>query len=253
MMGLIVIIGLSLGCVKRTTIPSETSNQPQTVVIDKKEFYTLATAGKDSAPVITSVRTSKIDPVISPGDVISVTVFDKLPTNQDKRTEMKRVEEDGTVYVVPVGAVKVAGLSEGQVQKAIERRLAEFIVTPYCEVQLYKKQQQPHLYVFGEVGKSGQIPLAQNGTLLDAISAAGGCTDNAYRRDITVVRQHGDKVYLIQINLYDILKNGEIQKNIVMQDQDIVYVPWRFMKGYKEVISLLADLLPWYFFVTNFL
>jgi len=255
-----VVLPLCLfSCVRRVTgVPSAM----QETVIDKKEFETAvrqqapgqspertasAPAESGTAAAPSASTTSSPDETISPGDVVSISIFEKLPASQEKRTEMRRIEESGVLFIMPIGAVQVGGLSLARARSTIEDRLREFVVSPYVEIELYKKHVEPQVYVFGEVQKSGTIPLQTGRTLLDAISAAGGCKDEAYRRTITVVREDGPQVRIFTINLYDILKNGKIQENISLRDRDIVFVPKRIIRNVRDVLQDLATVLPWYY------
>jgi polysaccharide export outer membrane protein len=246
-------------CVQRVTgVPSPM----QETVIDKKEFdaavrkqqprTTSAPAESGSVAAPSATTASSPDETISPGDVVSISIFEKLPSSQEKRTEMRRIEESGALFIMPIGAVQVGGLSLAQARSTIEDRLREFVVSPYVEIELYKKHVEPQVYVFGEVLKSGTVPLQSGRTLLDAISAAGGCKDDAYRRTITIVREDGPQVRLYTINLYDILKNGKIQENIALKDRDIVFVPKRVIRNVHDVLQDLATVLPWYYLFKTF-
>ncbi|HCL89930.1 MAG TPA: hypothetical protein DHW70_01185, partial [Candidatus Atribacteria bacterium] len=105
-----------------------------------------------------------------------------------------------------------------------------------------------YIYVLGEVKKPGLYAIEEVCTVVEAISLAGGYTDNArlkscvvIRRfprdeeglkmrtitlkDVKVIREKYEQV--IEINLEKILKDGELAQNIALQPQDIVYVPIR--------------------------
>jgi len=40
--------------------------------------------------------------------------------------------------------------------------------------------------------------------------------------------------------------------NLVMQDQDVVFVPRRFYTNFGEVMTVVSQLVPWYYFTRNF-
>jgi len=251
--GVLIIVGmLSLtSCMKRmTTEPAVL----QETVIDKKEFVAAIPGGAAHAPTSgqlpsSSITSRKDDGAIRAGDVLSIDIYEKLPASQEKRTEIKRIEDNGSLFILPVGSVPVEGLTISQIQKTIEERLRNFVVSPYCEVQVYRKSHDAVIYIFGEVGKSGSVPLQAGQTLLDALSAAGGCKDDAYRRTISVVRMNGNSVRLYTVNLIEILQSGRIEGNLVLQDQDIVFVPRRFIRNFREVLADLSSVMPWYLFL----
>lgn len=246
--GLCCLLLMSSACMKRTIQSGGTSTE---TTIDKSEFVALAAKGNDSLKAKT-IRKSN-ETVIDLGDVLSIDIFDKLPSRDDKRTEMKRVEEDGSIFILPIGAVSVAGLTEGEAQKVIQARMGEFIVSPLCQVSVFKKQYEPRVYVFGKANKTGTVPLKPGATLLDILAESGGLADNAYRRQINIVRMEDQKVRIIYINPHDIVRYGKMDQNIVMQDQDIVFVPWRLIENVKELLTDLSMVMPWYYYVQTFM
>jgi polysaccharide export outer membrane protein len=81
------------------------------------------------------------------------------------------------------------------------------------------------IYVFGEVRAPGalQVKLSQKITLLQAIAQAGGLSENASKRGITIKRKDKDgKEIRIQINLNDIIKGKK--KDIPLKEGDVVIV-----------------------------
>jgi protein involved in polysaccharide export with SLBB domain len=172
---------------------------------------------------------------------------------------MGRVDEDGTLFLLPAGKVTLAGLSAFEAQSAIEAALSAYVVSPHCEVEILKRAYQPTVYVFGAVGggsgtgEKGIVPLKRGDRLLDVLAEVGGLSDDAYGRSVKVIRVHDQKVAMISVSLNDIMRRGQVNQNVPLQDQDIVFVPRRFYTGFREVMSVLGSLLPWYYFANNFL
>jgi protein involved in polysaccharide export with SLBB domain len=233
------------GCVKR--VPAPTTNDKETVV-SKTDFAKISGQNLSIAKQHANARA----PVLLPGDEISIGIYDKLPVSQDKRIEMKRIGDDGSVFILPAKEIVIGGLTVTEAEKAIEKKLSEFIVSPFCEIAITKRAFEPRVYLFGEVSKNGVEPLKEGDRLLDALSNAGGCASSAYRRSIKVIRINEQNVSMISINLYDILNEGKIDKNILMQDQDIVFVPRRFYTNFQEVMTIVSQMVPWYYFLKNF-
>ena len=134
----------------------------------------------------------------------------------------------------------------------IERKMESYIVSPFCEITLMKRAYEPKVFVFGEAIKPGMYPLHGGERLLDILSLAGGATPKAYTASIKLVRVYRDSVGVMSINVNDILKRGHIENNLVMQDQDVVFLPTRLFTSVAEVMRTLVDVLPWYYFVKNF-
>lgn len=190
--------------------------------------------------------------MVSVGDRLTINIYDKLPVSQEKNVEMKRVDDDSTVLIIPAGKVKVAGLLISQAERTLEAALAPYLVSPFCEIAITQHYYEPRVYVFGEVMKTGTVPVQQGDRLLDVLSAAGGCASNAYRRSIKVIRLEGQNVTMMSINLQSVLADGRFDGNVALQDQDVVFVPRRFFTNFQEVMTVIGNLLPYYYFTRNF-
>ncbi|MBN1127979.1 MAG: polysaccharide export protein [Chitinispirillaceae bacterium] len=242
----------SFGCAKRVPLPSgnNAASPPgkglQVMTIDKKEA--LQQVGDRLPMTKNELIASRIhSEIIYPGDELEMIIYEKLPVSDEKRLERKRVNEAGRIVLQPVGEVEIAGLSVIQAQKTIEDKLQPFIVSPFCEIFITKRRYEPQIYVFGEVQKNGAISFTKGDHFIDALSTAGGCKDDAYRRSVKLIRSEQEKVVIYSINLLEILENGRLDQNIVLQDQDIIFVPRRFYSTFRETMYGLSMVMPWYY------
>lgn len=83
-----------------------------------------------------------------------------------------------------------------------------------------------NVYVFGQVRNPGaiQVKMSKKITLLQAIAAAGGLTEGASKRGVTIKRLLKDgREQKIKVNLNDIIKGKK--PDIVLQEGDVIYVP----------------------------
>jgi len=84
-----------------------------------------------------------------------------------------------------------------------------------------------NIFVFGEVRNPGalQVKLSKKTTILQAIAQAGGLTEAASKRGITITRKDKKtgKETKINVNLNDVLKGRT--PAIALQEGDVVYVP----------------------------
>lgn len=239
-------LAVGAGCARRLPAPESGGAD----LIDKAEFIKLANPRPASGDTGTGVL--KADLLYS-GDVVGITIYDKLPVNMEKREEVKRIDDNGKIFVLPAGEIVVAGLTLSQAERAVEEKMAPIVVSPHVEITIVKRIYEPRIYLFGEVANSGVVPLKPGDRLLDAISSAGGCRSDAYRRSIKVLRPQGAQVAMLSINLSDILQNGRLDENITLQDQDVIFVPRRLFTNFSEVMAVLGNMLPWYYFANNFI
>lgn len=97
--------------------------------------------------------------------------------------------------------------------------------------------------VYGAVDKPGDVTMHEGDRLVMAIARAGTSTNaNSDLNKIVVThRQPSGTVDSQTINLYEVYKNGDTQKDVVLQKGDVVYVPQG--KGKRDTVSPLSGLL----------
>lgn len=93
------------------------------------------------------------------------------------------------------------------------------------------------VYVLGAVSHPGAFTLTPNMSFLEALSKAGGPTEDAAPSKINVIRlQQGSNQ---QFDL-DKLLQGQPQLNIALQEGDILYVPTNTIKDITYVTQILT-------------
>ncbi|MGP3699832.1 polysaccharide biosynthesis/export family protein, partial [Rhodobacter sp. NSM] len=168
---------------------------------------------------------------IGVGDILGITVFDHpelmLPGDEEKRGESGfRVQADGTVAYPYVGSVRAKGRAPEEVREELRTRLAAFIPDPQVDVRVLAFNSQA-VSVTGEVQSPNRQPLTTVAlTLLDAVNAAGGLTETADARRVTVRR--GGTSY--RVDLEGFLSGGLGGNNPVLRPGDIVTVPRRLAR-----------------------
>ena len=163
---------------------------------------------------------------IQAGDVLSVVVWDHpeltapFGSFNNIQDQGNVVREDGTIYYPFIGAVQASGRTALEIRSEMEIRLAQYIEGPQIDVRVASYRSQ-RFFVTGSVQQPGTFPITDVPlTLIDAINAAGGLTDQADLFDIRLSRD--DETYLVP--LYEILFEGDITQNITLQHGDVVHV-----------------------------
>lgn len=118
----------------------------------------------------------------------------------------------------------------GEVERRRITFVTEFISTfleekPEISI-LVKRFGSRKVIVLGEVETPGIYDIVGNARLLDAIAYANDFTDVAVRDNVFVIRGDIDaNPEVIKINAWSIIRDGRLDNNIPLQNQDIVYVP----------------------------
>ncbi len=84
--------------------------------------------------------------------------------------------------------------------------------------------------VMGEVVKPGKydLPKEKQLTIIEAIAMAGGFTKDANVNGTKILRSRGGKEKVIKVNIKDITQNNDKSKNVLIEPEDIVFVPESF-------------------------
>lgn len=162
---------------------------------------------------------------IRPDDLLQVTVFEE----PDLSTQV-RVSSNGEISFPLLGQVRAAGMTASGLERELAGRLAEgFLINPQVQVFL---QTQQHVSVTGEVKRPGTYPLPTERpmTVMEAISAAGGFTDEAQINGTRIIRQasEGGEKKTIPIRVTSITRQGDKSEDVPIEPNDIVYVPESF-------------------------
>ena len=96
-------------------------------------------------------------------------------------------------------------------------------------------------YVMGQVQQPGVQMLRSSQTILDAVMSHGGPTPDANLTKAILARQVNGRGIVEEINLEEIISKGDLRKNYVLKEGDIVYLSER---GSSKVNYYLMKLMP---------
>jgi polysaccharide export outer membrane protein len=134
------------------------------------------------------------------------------------------VQPDGYVDLEVVGNVKVAGLTMDKVHDEIVKSASVQLNHPELAITL-KQFQQPYVVVAGEVAKPGKIEINENTTALQAVMLAGGFMPSARDTQVILFRRiNGDTAEVRQLNLHNIKKDAQLERDIDLEPGDMLLV-----------------------------
>lgn len=160
------------------------------------------------------------------GDVLNIIVYDHpeltIPAGSERSAEESGtlVHSDGSIYYPYIGNIQVEGKTVEEIRRILTSRLSTYIADPQIEVSVAAFRSKK-FYVSGAVENPGVQPITNVPiTLLDAVSQAGGATDNANWHHL-ILNRDGEEITL---SLYEMLKNGDMTQNRLMRPGDVLHV-----------------------------
>lgn len=179
----------------------------------------LGCAGTRPAPPLEKAPQAQGEYVIGAGDLLRVVVW----KNEELSGEVP-VRTDGMISVPLLDDIQAEGLTPTQLKTQIGEQLQEFITAPNVTVVVLRPDSK-RIFVLGEVGKSGPVPILRDFRVTDAISAAAGFGPFANKSAIKVIRRNGHDEEEFVFD-YDAYVNGRAPgTNIVLRPGDTVVVP----------------------------
>ena len=154
--------------------------------------------------------------LIGAGDRIFLTAWGSL-----EGTYELDVNRNGDITLPKVGAVKVQGVSYGQLHQVLRSHLARV----FKDFQLSATLGRTRLikvYLVGEVVSPGDYSVSSLATVINALGAAGGPTRNGSLRNVQIKR--GGKV-AETVDLYDFFLRGDKSRDVRVQPGDTIFVP----------------------------
>jgi polysaccharide export outer membrane protein len=175
------------------------------------------------------------DYLIGSGDLLGIEVFDVPELSRDVR-----VNETGYISLpLMPSKVRAGGLTPFQLQDKLAELLQTngLVSTPQVSVSVKEQHSQP-ITVIGAVKTPMVIQALRKTTLLQALSQAGGISDEA-GSTVIVTRNAPDRAdsadpadssapaapQTFTINLADVLESGDARFNIPLVGGDVVSVP----------------------------
>jgi polysaccharide export outer membrane protein len=165
------------------------------------------------------------DYTIQPLDILSINIY-----MEDDLQKQYRVSQNGYISYPFIGEVQVAGLTIFEVEKKLTRLLSpDYFINPQITVSV-ERYHSRRIFILGEVNNPGSydIPEEKELTVVEAISLAGGFTEEAAVNKTKIVRVEDGLEKTRVVKITDITKGGDKSKDIILKPNDIVIVPQSF-------------------------
>lgn len=132
------------------------------------------------------------------------------------------VRPDGVITLPLVNDVQVVGLSPKDLQTLLTEKLKPFVNEPQVTV-IVRDIKSRKVYLVGQVGKQGSIPLSGNMSLMELLASAGGLGPFAKSESIYVLRNQDGHQVRIPFHYKKVLE-GKAQ-DIALLPGDMIVVP----------------------------
>ncbi len=158
--------------------------------------------------------------VLMPEDEIEVK-FHFQPEFNDRM----KIRPDGKISLQLIDEVKASGLTPKALDQVLSERYSEVLVKPELTV-IVRNFSGRNVFVGGEVGTPGMIPIKGPLTALQAILQAGGLKTTSELKNVILLRNQGSKQPLFaQINLEEGVNHTLGKNDIYLKPFDVVFVP----------------------------
>jgi len=168
---------------------------------------------------------------LGPGDKVSYRVIE----DQDEPKPLT-VTDSGHLEVPYFGLVHVAGKTTQEVAKEVKALLEKelyYQATVIVALELVNRTRTAgKVYVTGQVRNKGAFDIPGGGTMTvsKAIVAAGGFSDFSDKNHVRVTRKSADgATQTLVINVVDIQEKGKLENDLVVQPEDMIFVPARLI------------------------
>lgn len=140
---------------------------------------------------------------LNSGDEISISVY-----GEDDMSLETRLTDAGTISYPFLGEVRVKGMTVGELQNFITRKLkGDYFVDPKVSVSIKEYRK---FFVSGEVKSPGGFSFEPGLTLEKAVALAGGFTQRASKKEIMVNREENGRLVEKELDLNESVLPGDI-------------------------------------------
>ncbi|WP_445233518.1 polysaccharide export protein EpsE [Duganella rhizosphaerae] len=159
------------------------------------------------------------DMLLGPGDAIKVSVYGSPDLGLETR-----VSESGAITFPLIGEVALGGLSVSSAEKKIAGMLESGGFVRKAQVNLVVTSiQSQQVSVLGQVFRPGRYPLEGKRSLVDMLAVAGGVSADG-GDTLTLIRKRNGKISKDVVDLVEMLRSGDLERDVEMAANDIIYV-----------------------------
>ena len=181
-------------------------------------------AAKPGAPTASNVGPAvAVEPgfTIGPEDVLGVIVWREADVSGDVT-----VRPDGMITLPLIRDIRAAGLTPQELADRVQTALREYVTDASVTI-VVRQMNSRKVFITGEVAKPGAYALASSMTVMQLIAVAGGLTEFAEGKSISVMRVEAGQTKTFPFDYKNVANGKKPAQNIVLKPGDTVVVPER--------------------------
>lgn len=154
--------------------------------------------------------------VINPGDTVQLRMWGAYQFSGNLT-----VDPQGNVFIPNVGPIKISGMTNGALQRAVEQKVREVYRANVGVYAALETAQPVKVFVTGFVTQPGYYGGVSADSILSYLDRAGGVDpDRGSYIDVEIRRNGSTKQ---RVNLYEFLLSGDLQP-FAFRDGDVIVV-----------------------------
>jgi polysaccharide export outer membrane protein len=155
----------------------------------------------------------------------------RVVEDRDNDSQRLRVNDGGELEVPYIGLVPAEGRTCKELAYRIKGALEKeyyYHATVILAVERISEKSRGRIYIYGSVKAQGpeELPPNESFTVSKAVIRAGGFGDFADKRKVKVTRKNGESFV---VDLKDVIERGHVDKDVVLEPDDQVYVPQKLV------------------------
>jgi len=169
--------------------------------------------------IVSLVSAHAAERVIVPGNVIHITVL-----GYPELSMSVTVQKDGSTDYPLLSNIPIDGMTEGDLAELLQPILARLVERPKIFINI-EEHIQLDVEVQGQVNRPGPYTVREPINLQGVLSLAGGATETANLRNISIIRETRSGASEINVDLIRFFRNREAESLPDIRSGDIIYVP----------------------------
>ena len=157
------------------------------------------------------------------------------PTDNANVSKIKLIKKDGEISIHDLNEL----IGDPKKSDEVLVSAGDTVFVPPLEMS--------RVSVLGEVKSPKMIIVKGKLALVEAVTEAGGFTDNAVQSSVIVLRGELGAMKGYRVDMSRIFKKGDIGLNIELEAGDIIYVPRSFIADLERFLRDITLPLTWYF------